>query len=568
MFKFGDFKIGKRLYLGFGIILVLMCIAGGFALNGFLRSLNLMNQLYNNTLIVRAATLESNAEMITINRSMRDVVLSRDTQSLELAIQAIDESDKKIQKNFILIKNHFLGEEEIVDSIYKTYLDWEPIRDETIKSARNEELEQAIENISGKEAEQTALIRKGMDELMDITKINLERFYNGINTTTKNTIIIFILVLVIAIIAGIFIALLITRSITKPINQFTELAQTVAEGDLTKDVKIKSKDEIGILAGSFNSMIVNLRTIIEKINEVSQNVAATSQQLSAASEESAATSEEVSSTISEVATATSDSAADITESSYLVNEIQYGTNEMLENIQHVNESANITLKSAEGGLKSSKDAVEKINNIKNSTIETSKTISQLNESSKQIESIVDVINAISEQTNLLALNAAIEAARAGDAGRGFAVVAEEVRKLAEQSSESTGTIGQLISGIQNQIHSAVNSMGENSREVDLGVEIINKSSDEFSSIFGEINEISNEINKISNIVRSIADGANKVTGNFEHMSAISQQTAAAAQQVAANSEEQTAAMEEVASSATNLAIMAEDLTKSIAIFKY
>lgn len=568
MFKFGSFKISKRLYLGFGIILVLMCIAGAFALNGLRTNSKLMDQLYNNTLVVRAATLESNADMIAINRSMKDVVLSRDTQSLDLAIQAIDESDKKIQKNFSLIKSHFLGEQEIVDNIYKTYLDWEPIRDETIKFARNGELEKAIENISGKGAEQTASIRKGMDELMDITQNNLERFYNGINTTTKNTIVMFILVLVIAMIVGIAIALLITRSITRPISQFTELAQTVAEGDLTKDVKIKSKDEIGILAGAFNTMIVNLRTIIEKINEVSQNVAATSQQLSASSEESAAASEEVSSTISEVAIATSDSAADITESSNLVNEIQYGTNEMLENIQHVNESANVTLKSVEGGLKSSEDAVEKINNIKKSTVETSKTIGRLNESSKQIESIIDVINAISEQTNLLALNAAIEAARAGDAGRGFAVVAEEVRKLAEQSSESTGKIGQLILGIQNQIQSAVISMDENSREVDLGVEIINKSSDEFSNIFNEINEVSNEINKISDIVKVIVENANKVTDNFEHMSAISQQTAASAQQVAASSEEQTATIEEVASSATNLAIMAEDLIKSIAIFKY
>ncbi len=104
-----------------------------------------MDQLYNNTLVVRAATLESNADMIAINRSMKDVVLSRDAQSLDLALQAIDESDKKIQKNFSLIKSHFLGEQEIVDNIYKTYLDWEPIREETIKFARNGEVEKAIE---------------------------------------------------------------------------------------------------------------------------------------------------------------------------------------------------------------------------------------------------------------------------------------------------------------------------------------------------------------------------------------------------------------------------------------
>lgn len=147
-----------------------------------------------------------------------------------------------------------------------------------------------------------------------------------------------------------------------------------------------------------------------------------------------------------------------------------------EMIETVSNSSHVALETAQDGLKAAAEAVDKINSIKTSTEETAQTIHKLNDSSRQIGTIIEAISAISEQTNLLALNAAIEAARAGDAGRGFAVVADEVRKLAEQSSQSTQKIEILIADIQNQISLAVDSMDSNAKDIDTGVDIINKAS--------------------------------------------------------------------------------------------
>jgi len=467
--------------------------------------------------------------------------------------------------------NEYTSTEEhniLVDNLKKLTSEYDMIASRVFSLKRLGLEQQAVDEMQNLAYPKVEEIRSTAQELINIQTQQLEEYkieQHNIESKVKSLIYI---IGVISILLSILISTFITRSITRPINQFINLAQMVTKGDLTNDINIKTKDEISVLAKAFNTMIVNLRNMIAKISEVSEQVAATSQQLSASSQESAAASEEISTTINDVAKSASDQAIAITESNYLVNEIESNIGQMSSNMNFVDQSANATLNSAQNGLKASKNAVEKINNIKNATIKTSKTISMLNESSKQIENIVYVISAISDQTNLLALNAAIEAARAGDAGRGFAVVAEEVRKLAEQSSESSKQIGHLISDIQNQIQSAVHSMDMNNKEVDLGVEIVNKSSNSFSDIFNEINSVSNEIHQVLTIAENIVKDTNKIADNFESMSALSQQTAASTEQASASSEEQTASMEEVASSANNLAAMAEELLASVSIFKY
>ena len=302
-------------------------------------------------------------------------------------------------------------------------------------------------------------IGKDISELLAFTSNSLEKSEIDTNNTLKSTKIIFMVIILIAIILASIIAFFTTKGITNPINEFIVIAKQIAAGDLSKKVTIKSGGEVGILADAFNTMSDNLKDLIGQIDETSNNVAATSQELSAASQEAAKASEEISLIISEIATASNEEARTITDSSDQVLKIRQQIKNILTLISHVNDSSNLTTKSAEEGLNSSSSAVEKINNIKTSTISTSTAISELNQSSRQIGSIVDTISVISEQTNLLALNAAIEAARAGEAGKGFSVVADEVRKHAEESSKSTEQISELISDIQNQIRRAVKFHG-------------------------------------------------------------------------------------------------------------
>lgn len=568
MSKINNLKIGKRLFLGFSIILLLMVLEGLYAMNSLNSISGTLDTLYKHPIAVRTAALEVNADVIAIHRSMKDVALSTNLQSIDDAIGTMNLYEKQIEDNFVLIKERFLGDAKMVDDAYTSIQDWKEIRDETIRFTKDGDKQKAAANTTGKGAAQVALIEKNMKALLDFTDNSLAKFESDVKSTLKNTIATFIAIMAFAIALGIFIAFVITKGITKPLNRFVEIAKKIAQGDLTESVEIKSKDEVGELADAFNEMIENLHKLISQINQISGNVAATAEQLSAASQESSAASEEISATISQVAAAADEEAKSIGSSSELVDEMQRQIEEIISLIKQVNESSNITLDSAELGLKASDNAVDKINNIKTSTIETADTINKLSESSKQIETIVDTISSISEQTNLLALNAAIEAARAGDAGRGFAVVADEVRKLAEESSVSTQKISDLITEIQNQIKTAVESMDENSKDVDIGVEIINEASQGLTAIHKEVTGVSNEIRTISGMATSISDSTNSVTENFQLMSAAAEETASSTQEVAASAEEQTASMEEVASSATSLAELAENLTSAIAIFKY
>lgn len=354
----------------------------------------------------------------------------------------------------------------------------------------------------------------------------------------------------------------------KPIKELINVTEKVASGDLTQIIKVNTKDEISILANSFNTMTSSLRDVISRAGNVSENVAATSQQLSAASEEVSAAAEEVGNTIEEVSQTAQNQFDSIKVSRGIMDTMVGNIKNVTANIDNINISSKNTLDSAQEGILSSKDAVAKMNNLKISTEKAAEEIFKLDEASKEIEKIVVTISDIAEQTNLLALNAAIEAARAGEAGRGFSVVAEEVRKLAEQSGQSSRQIAELISNIQYEIDETVKAMESNNREVDSGVHSVTESSNKFSDILNEINNIVNQIDEVTTLTHEAYTNAHEVTDSFHTMADLSLETVESSGNVAASSQEQTAAMEEIASATTSLAATASELRDSISIFKY
>lgn len=354
----------------------------------------------------------------------------------------------------------------------------------------------------------------------------------------------------------------------KPIKELINVTEKVASGDLTQIIKVNTKDEISILANSFNTMTSSLRDVISRAGNVSENVAATSQQLSAASEEVSAAAEEVGNTIEEVSQTAQNQFDSIKVSRGIMDTMVGNIKNVTANIDNINISSKNTLDSAQEGILSSKDAVAKMNNLKISTEKAAEEIFKLDEASKEIEKIVVTISDIAEQTNLLALNAAIEAARAGEAGRGFSVVAEEVRKLAEQSGQSSRQIAELISNIQYEIDETVKAMESNNREVDSGVHSVTESSNKFSDILNEINNIVNQIDEVTTLTHEAYANAHEVTDSFHTMADLSLETVESSGNVAASSQEQTAAMEEIASATTSLAATASELRDSISIFKY
>lgn len=336
---------------------------------------------------------------------------------------------------------------------------------------------------------------------------------------------------IISIVCGIILLLLLSvyiiRSITGPINLLQKELHTLAEsgGDLTQEIKIESKDEIGYLAKSVNNFIASIRSIMIQIKESSDLVSNTAQQLTASSEQTSASANETAATMNEIAGTVG----------------RIGTN--TQEISQVSVSAD---QQAEKGRMGISRISEQVNNIASSTNEVSRAIDVLNNKSDEIGKIVNIITGIADQTNLLALNAAIEAARVGEHGRGFAVVAEEVRKLAEQSASAAKEIYIIISGIQIESQRAVSIMLESAKEVETGTMVVEEVSGNFERIINAIEGLSGQIGEVASAVEQMSAGI---------------------QNVAASTEEQTAAMEEVSASAESLSKLSDQLNRIIDKFK-
>ncbi len=324
---------------------------------------------------------------------------------------------------------------------------------------------------------------------------------------------------------ALLLSYVLARQLTAPISQLLENVQQVAQGDLTRDVDVHSRDEIGELAGAFNQMTAGLRNIIDKVKEICEKVTSHSQELAASGQEVNATVEEIASTSNEVA-ATSEQSA--------------------ENARSAEADSKEMREVAEEGGRAVQQALEKINSIADNTGAMSQTVNQLGHHSERIGRIINTITDIADQTNLLALNAAIEAARAGEHGRGFAVVAEEVRKLAEQSAQAAGEITQLISQIQSGVGEAVAAMDKGSAEVEEGVQLAGTAGTALDKIVAAIG-------KNTEMIKEITAGAAQVSEGTQQLSASTQQI--------------TSAVQEVSSAAQELADIAAELQQAVEMFK-
>ena len=353
----------------------------------------------------------------------------------------------------------------------------------------------------------------------------------------------------------------------KNINKLMEITKNISSGDLTNEVVINSKDEIGQLAESFNLMIRNLRSIIGNINMSMLEVSNNSETIKKTMDEIEISSNEVAKTTEEVAIGASDQAKEVGESYKLVKtldtkvgEIEVQTNRMSENVNYMVDSTTNGV-TALVGLKQKFDeegkSVQKIVN----------KIEDLAALSLTINNIVDTIKGISEQTNLLALNAAIEAARAGEHGKGFAVVADEIRKLAGESGDATVKVRTIIEDIQLSVKESQDDMiaAEESRKV--ATEAMSYTEEIYSKIKEAANSVTESIEKSAEKLSEVVQIKDEILISTENISAITEESAAATQEISASTEEQSAAVVETGESINELKSIVESLSQAIAIFK-
>ncbi|WP_412096005.1 methyl-accepting chemotaxis protein [Bacillus sp. PS06] len=311
----------------------------------------------------------------------------------------------------------------------------------------------------------------------------------------------------------------------------------------------------------------SLRNMINEVMFTSEQLASSSEQLTASSEQTSIATETITESIQQVANGAEQSTKSVQESSMALEEVTRGIQSIAENATVVSEvSIQAVEKAKEGGLFVD-NTVKQINAINESVQVSGEAIKTLEHRSQEIEKITNVINDIANQTNLLALNAAIEAARAGEHGKGFAVVADEVRKLAEQSQQSSSQISALIKTIQEEMDKSNKSIEQVSVDVQEGLAVVNQTRENFNGILDFMGRLTDQTNDMAATSEQISASTQEVSGTVFGIITISEETSMHSQSVAASAEEQLASMEEIAASASALSNLAEDLKDLITRFK-
>lgn len=384
---------------------------------------------------------------------------------------------------------------------------------------------------------------------------------NTIAMTLANTASLLFMLLVITM-------LVMINKKARPLFQLAHNAQKIATGNLrVKTMDVRTKDEIGHVTASFNSMIQSLQSVLKTVNESSTEVAASSEELLANAEQTTNFSRQVATTIQDMANGAQQQQQQMLENKAALGEVTAGIWRVAVAAEDVAAVSNEAKDRAETGKEDIAGTVQQMQAIKGAVDETQQMIHELAAHSQHIEAFVTAISDISDQTNLLALNAAIEAARAGEAGKGFAVVADEVRKLAEQSSTSAGHIAAIIHALQHKVTETSQSMVAVTTQVEEGVAVVTKTGGSFEGILSATAAVSDQMTGVAAIAQQMSASAEQMGTLFANLQIITNETTTNSKSAVSLVEKQYGAIEEITASAHLLSSLAETLNAEVSRFK-
>jgi methyl-accepting chemotaxis protein len=376
------------------------------------------------------------------------------------------------------------------------------------------------------------------------------------------------IVLVTMLILSVIATSLFSRNLKKRIGNIVNLSKQIAAGDLTsKDLLDKEQDEIGELTIAVNEMSNNLRNVIQQVTQVSETVNSQSEELTQSANEVKTGAEQVASTMQELASGSETQANSASDLSTVMSTFTEKVQEVNENGERIGHNSKHVLDLTKDGSNLMEKSIMQMEKIDQIVQESVQKVQSLDKQSQQISNIVTVIKDVADQTNLLALNAAIEAARAGEHGKGFAVVADEVRKLAEQVSDSVTDITEIVTTIQSESRLVSESLLGGYKEVELGTTQIETTGHTFEDISDALTEMANNITTILEDLSEIEANTHEMNVTIEEIAAISEESAAGIEETTASTQQTSSIMEEVAGNSEQLALLAEKLNGLVRQFK-
>lgn len=558
MFKNKGVTIKLKMIISFSLIVTVMLAISTvsfFTLRSYIEKENVM---------IRKTVLANNIVQLVgeIPDDESKYILN---QSIELK-NVIDEKFKIINQNIDIIKKDVTETKAIkaLDSASRMLQSYSENND-TIFSMNNASDMVAQQQLMKRYAR---LVQVGVQDYMSVELNNQDELRVHLSKKANTTGFIYMGIILLVSISSIILAIVLSSQIGNSLSHLIKFARNIARGKLNVEgLKIKSNDEVSVLADSFYKMADNLSQVMSRVINASTNLYDSASMIKVRAEESTAAINQIAMNTQLAVEGAQNQVSEAEKTEEAILELINFNKNINEKSENVLISTKTSIEIAENGNQKVQSMLTQMDSIKGKVIETQNITSNLKESSSKIQEIVDTINNISSNTNLLALNAAIEAARVGEHGKGFAVVADEIRNLAQNSAESTNEISLILNKIQEYVNDLMVGMSTVVEEVMEGSEKVTDVERSFKEIVDSNNNVDNEIEDISNEILNMASEITKIENVSKGICDISKDSLVGSTDISAVVEEQLATQEEFSSSALVLTEMASDLKKIVSEFE-